>query len=106
MNFVHMRERRLTLSRMKNVLFALCLSVSAVACGGNTPPAASAAEADVKAPGEAKVGEKTRCPVSGEVFTVAADSPKVDVDGKTYYLCCSGCTEKFKADPKKYLTKG
>jgi YHS domain-containing protein len=104
---MRVRERRPTLSRMKNVLFALCLSVSAVACGGNNPPAASAAEAaDVKAPGEAKVGDKTRCPVSGEVFTVSAESPKVEVDGKTYYMCCGGCTEKFKADPKKFLTKG
>jgi YHS domain-containing protein len=102
-----MGERRLTLSPMKNVLFALCLSVSAVACGGNSAPAVSAADAaNIKAPGEAKVGDKTRCPVSGEVFTVSADSPKAEVDGKTYYMCCSGCTEKFKADPKKFLTKG
>lgn len=87
-------------------LLALSLVLSSVACGGSAPPAASpAAEADVKAPGEAKVGEKTRCPVSGEVFTVAADSPKVEVDGKTYYMCCGGCSEKFKSDPKKFLTK-
>ncbi len=24
-------------------------------------------------------------------------------DGKTYYFCCPGCKEKFKADPAKYL---
>jgi YHS domain-containing protein len=95
---------------MKSFTLALILALSSstLACGGNAAPANSAAEAtdaSVKAPGDAKVGEKTRCPVSGETFTVAANSPKVDVDGKTYYLCCAGCTEKFKADPKKYLTK-
>src|ERR1700736_3578550 len=25
--------------------------------------------------------------------------------GKTYYFCCAGCVEKFKADPEKYLRK-
>jgi Cu+-exporting ATPase len=25
--------------------------------------------------------------------------------GKTYYFCCAGCVEKFKADPQKYLGK-
>ncbi len=25
-------------------------------------------------------------------------------DGRNYYFCCAGCMEKFKADPKKYLT--
>ena len=26
-------------------------------------------------------------------------------EGKKYYFCCSGCGEKFKADPRKYLDK-
>jgi YHS domain-containing protein len=92
---------------MKNICFALALSVSAlVACGGNTPPANSAESAAAfKAPGEAKVGDKTKCPVSGEEFVVTAESPKVEVDGKTYYMCCAGCSGKFKADPKKFLSK-
>ncbi len=25
-------------------------------------------------------------------------------DAKTYYFCCAGCAEKFKADPQKYLS--
>ena len=24
-------------------------------------------------------------------------------DGKTYYFCGTGCLQRFKADPKKYL---
>lgn len=109
---------------MRTLLAALALaSLAAVACGGNTPapeaPAApavaaptapidapkgdEAAAGDVKPIGEAKVGDKTKCPVSGEVFTVSETSPKVEHEGKTYYFCCSGCDAKFKADPAKFL---
>lgn len=28
-----------------------------------------------------------------------------DYNGKTYFFCCAGCEQKFKADPEKYLTK-
>lgn len=61
--------------------------------------------AGAKAPGAAAVGDKSVCPVSGEEITVAADSPKVDYEGKTYYFCCGGCAKKFQADPKKYLDR-
>lgn len=69
-------------------------------------PAAPAANASaVKEPGDAKVGDTTKCPVSGEEFTVEATSPKAEHDGKTYFLCCSGCKKKFEADPGKYIKK-
>jgi YHS domain-containing protein len=61
--------------------------------------------ADLKAPGDAAVGDRTTCPISGETFVVTANSPKVEFEGKTYFMCCPGCEEKFKADPQKYLTK-
>ncbi|APR81769.1 Hypothetical protein A7982_07118 [Minicystis rosea] len=87
-------------------LFIALSSISFVACGGAAPQGATAAAAaGLKAPGTAQVGDKTICPVSGEDFTVAADSPKVELEGKTYYFCCSGCAKKFQADPKKYLDK-
>jgi Cu+-exporting ATPase len=97
---------------MRNLLIALAASLC-FACGAASPtpesPAGGAAAttpaAGVKAPGEAKVGDKSRCPVSGEEFVVAADSPKVDLNGKTYYFCCKGCDKKFQADPQKYLNK-
>lgn len=57
----------------------------------------------MKAPGEASVGDTTKCPVSGEEFVVAADSPKVEHDGKTYYFCCASCMKKFEANPAKFL---
>lgn len=94
--------------------------VLALGCGGAQPAHATAANetkpttetkvadakaGDVKKNGEAKIGDKTTCPVSGEVFEVKADSPKTDHAGKTYYFCCPGCDKKFQADPKKYLDK-
>jgi Cu+-exporting ATPase len=94
---------------MRTLALCLALSLPLFACGGapanGSSGGATAADANLKAPGEAKMGDKTRCPISGETFTVSESSPKTEVDGKTYYFCCSGCSEKFKADPKKYLNK-
>ena len=88
---------------MKHLVLALTLALAA--CGGaaTTAPSASAPASALKAPGEARVGDRTRCPVSGEEFVVSESSPKVEYAGKTYYFCCGGCDAKFKADPKKYL---
>ncbi len=33
------------------------------------------------------------------------ESPKVEHEGKTYYLCCPGCAKSFKANPGKYIDK-
>jgi YHS domain-containing protein len=84
---------------------ALVLSLAAVACGGAAPApeAPKTTAGEVKAPGEAKVGDKTTCLISKEEFTVSDSSPKVEHNGKTYYFCCSGCVAKFKSDPAKYL---
>ena len=93
---------------LKDTLVALALALAA--CGGSsqsTPASsANAPAAALKAPGEAKVGDRTRCPVSGEEFTVTESSPKADYNGKTYYFCCGGCDTKFKAEPQKYLGAG
>lgn len=99
---------------------ALAAGLLLAACGGSTPapvtPDSVPAEATETttettpaddeafvAPGEAKVGDKTKCLVSDEIFTVEETSPKVEYEGKTYYLCCPGCAKKFQADPAKYL---
>jgi YHS domain-containing protein len=91
-------------------LFACSLAVAA--CGGApaapaTPsgtPGAAAAQAIVPA-GEAKIGDRTKCPVSGKEFVVTAESPKVEYKGKTYYTCCGDCQQDFQKDPEKYLKK-
>jgi YHS domain len=38
------------------------------------------------------------CPVSGGLGTIP-----VTYNGKTYYVCCSGCRDEFKANPEKYV---
>lgn len=107
-------------------LVSLALFVAAIplaACGASAPKSAAEAPSDtkaaaamtttpeapgggeVKALGEAKVGDKTRCAVMNHEFVVTDQSPKVEYEGKTYYFCCPGCVDKFKADPKKYLAK-
>ncbi len=70
------------------------------------PAGAPASVGAVKAFGDAKVGDTTKCPVTGEEFVVEASSPKAELEGKTYYFCCSGCKKKFEAEPAKYLKKG
>lgn len=41
--------------------------------------------------------KKPECIVSG-----GAASMQVTYNGKTYYVCCSGCRDEFNANPKKY----
>jgi len=68
-------------------------------------PAAAALPPGVKAPGEATIGDKTLCLVSGEEFTITEKSPKTVYEGKTYYFCCPGCDTKFAANPSQFLKK-
>ncbi|MEE8378652.1 MAG: YHS domain-containing protein [Candidatus Aminicenantaceae bacterium] len=47
--------------------------------------------------------EQMTCPVSGETFAKSEAAGSMEYEGKTYYLCCAGCLDKFKADPAKYI---
>lgn len=115
---------RSIISRHSVASLAIVLALIPAACGGGgassappaapspSPPSTSVSEgartspssaSELKKPGEAKLGDKTKCPVSGEEFVVSENSPKVEYQGKTYYFCCSGCDKRFRADPKKYL---
>lgn len=40
------------------------------------------------------------CIVSGGLGTM-----QVSYKGKTYYVCCSGCRDEFKANPEKYIAE-
>jgi len=44
-------------------------------------------------------------PVCGMNVNPATAKHRLEYTGKPYYFCCSGCAEKFKADPKKYLAQ-
>jgi YHS domain-containing protein len=84
---------------------AATTSAPSASAAAETPSTPAAPAAGLKAPGEAAIGDRTTCPVSKEEFSVAADSPKVEHGGKTYYFCCAGCDGKFTKDPAKYLGK-
>jgi YHS domain-containing protein len=51
------------------------------------------------------VGTVAKCPVSGEAFTVAADSARSEFEGKHFAFCCSDCKAPFDADPAKFAKK-
>ena len=104
--------------RIKSTLLLGSLFVAA--CAGSPPPPpaapspapaaassapAAASSAPLVAPGEAKVGDRTKCPVSGHEFVVTADSPHAEYNGKTYYFCCPDCPKAFEAKPDKFVTK-
>ena len=50
----------------------------------------------------AKLGDLTRCPVSGVVFEVDSDTPRLEHAGQSYWLCCDGCAERFRATPQRF----
>jgi hypothetical protein len=50
----------------------------------------------------AKVGDLTRCPVSGAVFRISADTPRVEHSGRTHFVCCDGCASKFRESPARF----
>ena len=88
--------KRNTFYLMFTVLFAL----SAVAVSA-AEKSKSAVEANVFT---TKDGEKHFiCPVMGGEDVVTKDTPYSVVDGKKYYHCCGGCSEKLTANPDKYL---
>ena len=102
-----------TLQHMKLILLAVLMAGCATGAGAvsssggaaQAPAAVAAGEAPIKMNGTAVVGDKTRCAVTGEVFTVKADSEKYEYEGKTYYFCCDGCLDDFKKDPAKFVAR-
>lgn len=42
-------------------------------------------------------------PVCGMIVNPVTAKHTYELEGKTYYFCCRGCAEKFKAAPDKYL---
>lgn len=61
-------------------------------------------EANPKKYTVAPAKEALYCPVmKEEVKNISESGGYSDVDGVRYYICCPGCLQSFKADPKKYL---
>ena len=49
------------------------------------------------------VGAKATCPVTGDTFTITAQTAHSEYQGKHYYFCCPACKPQFDADPAKYV---
>ncbi len=47
---------------------------------------------------------RERDPVCGMTVDPAKTANAWDHSGKTYHFCCAGCSQKFQADPEKYLS--
>jgi hypothetical protein len=47
-----------------------------------------------------KTEKKNECVVSGGVGTMP-----ISYKGETYYVCCSGCADEFRANPDKYVAE-
>jgi len=45
------------------------------------------------------------CPVSGEHLGSMGKPVKVSAEGKTFLICCKGCTEDITKDPKAVVAK-
>jgi YHS domain-containing protein len=45
------------------------------------------------------------CPVNGEHLGSREAPIKVDVEGKTFFICCGNCNYTMKADPKGVVAK-
>jgi YHS domain-containing protein len=109
---------------MNRAMTVVAMALLCVACAApktsGAPPAAAAApmmhhhhhHADEQA-GDAPAafdrlpapGTLARCAVSGEVFTVAADTTYSEFQGKTYVFCCGGCKTRFDAAPDKFAAR-
>ena len=63
----------------------------------------SSANGRVVPAAQAKVGDRTRCPVSGGTFVVRSDTEFVSHQGKRYPVCCSGCATRFRSTPEQFV---
>lgn len=58
---------------------------------------------DVLAQPGAKLGKLTQCPVSGVVFSVDGNRPRIRVAGDEFVTCCERCAAKLKKHARRYL---
>lgn len=61
-------------------------------------------DSKVVAQSKAKIGDYTKCPISGVVFNVTEQSSKISYAGKTAFTCCSTCAEIFNKSPQEYAS--
>ena len=60
---------------------------------------------ELSAADRAAAEKQSFCPVTGELLGSMGKPYKIEVEGRTVFLCCPGCEEKFRKDPEKYFAK-
>lgn len=61
-------------------------------------------EKDVAPQPGAKMGQLTRCPVSGVVFAVDEGRPRLRHARADYVFCCDRCAAKFQKHPERFTS--
>ncbi len=93
---------------MKTILIAAALAV-APAYAHEMPEGHHHSKAQKDAPRsfdkQPAVGTWAKCPVSGDVFQVAADTDFEVYKGRVYAFCCPDCKPDFVKNPDKYADK-
>jgi YHS domain-containing protein len=99
---------------MKNMALALVLTLPLAACEKKSqtaqPQATSPQSATLTPAGvgddpavpKVAVGQRAKCPVSGEDFLVRDDTVQLTYNQKRYAFCCSDCAPAFQKNPQKY----
>ncbi len=93
---------------MKTLLFALALAASPVLAHDMPKHHATKGEhrdAPTSFEKQPPVGTWAKCPVSGDVFRVGADTEFATYGGRVYAFCCPDCKPDFDKDPAKYADK-
>ncbi len=114
-----MKRRRYVLSS----LVVVAAAFGAAGCGTPSPqkPGTDGANHDDQAHGDASdvarqlaklsptdraAAEQQRtCPVTGEPLGSMGVPVKVQVSGRSVFICCEGCEDALKKEPEKYLKK-
>lgn len=76
--------------------------------GGEADAKLTAARAELaKLPAEdvAAAEKQHKCPVSGELLGSMGVPIKVDVNGRSVWICCAGCKDALLEKPDEYLGK-
>ena len=54
---------------------------------------------------QAAASQQAVCPVSMHHLGSMGKPIKVTAEGRTFYICCDGCEDKVKSDPKTVIAK-
>jgi Cu(I)/Ag(I) efflux system membrane fusion protein len=68
-------------------------------------PKIAAALAELSEEDRALAEKQRICPISEKPLGSMGVPPKVEVDGRTVFICCEGCRKPLLADPDRYLAK-